>query len=242
MKRQGEPVKAEGGATLSSVLNQLNRFLDLSEDWDGRGGLAPDIGTISKARAFLEKLSFDRIPLPECYAVGDGEVGLSWDTESGEVIAAFFEDGEIAIYGAWDSKPIRLSGDGIDLASELQDFLERSGCGYSAVRTAIRMLVKMDSREELAVDKATADSALAVLDMVKELKLPAPKIFSHGGDAIVFSWNNSTSDSFLTIDESYCNLLMRNGGRSENIREVIDLEDRAAMTTVLRTAGFISAA
>ncbi|GAA2866973.1 hypothetical protein GGQ99_001354 [Aminobacter niigataensis] len=50
-----------------------------------------------------------------------------------------------------------------------------------------------------AIDVETAGDANRVLGFIEASGVPAPKIFSHGGDAVVFSWDISSIRRYLTI-------------------------------------------
>ena len=64
------------------VAARLMSYLDLTDNWDGFGGVAPASPAVFDALDFLDQLS-DKVPLPQPMLSGDGEVGLLW--KSGQV-------------------------------------------------------------------------------------------------------------------------------------------------------------
>jgi len=59
---------------------------------------------------------------------------------------------------------------------------------YKGLREVVTMLGDNGPNEPLGVDAETAASALALIDLLEFASATPPKIFWHGGDAIVLTW------------------------------------------------------
>lgn len=80
--------------TKIEVINTLKSFLILSKDWDGYGGVPPNVVSVSRAVDFINNLS-DNISLPNNIMVsGSGLVGLVWKSPISYISIDFYETGE----------------------------------------------------------------------------------------------------------------------------------------------------
>jgi ribosomal protein S12 methylthiotransferase accessory factor YcaO len=70
---------------------------------------------------------------------------------------------------------------------------------FSALYSAIDGMKSLPTGFSDAVDDETAFDAERVLGFIEASGVPAPKIFSHGGDAVVFTWDFDPINRYLTI-------------------------------------------
>lgn len=84
-----------------------------------------------------------------------------------------------------------------------------SSHNYKDVRSAIARMRAGDAGDALMIDEATAEAALSALALAGEMRLPAPKVFSHGSDAVVFAWRREQDSSFVTVSEEGASLMRR---------------------------------
>lgn len=70
---------------------------------------------------------------------------------------------------------------------------------WSKVKDAIRQMRDLDEDEGLHISTKAHDSAVRLADCLCSAGFPAPKIFSHGGDTVVFKWDEHF---YLTILDS----------------------------------------
>ena len=79
---------------------KLFSYLDLSPDWDGRGGVVPSLQAVLDALGFLARRP-SGIPLPFPQIASDGEVGLYWRSEVVHAEVGFCGDGEFSYYARY---------------------------------------------------------------------------------------------------------------------------------------------
>lgn len=70
---------------------------------------------------------------------------------------------------------------------------------FSALHDIIDSMKSAPAGFTEAVDHETAFDAERVLGFIESSGVPAPKIFSHGGDAVVFTWDGDKTSRYLTI-------------------------------------------
>ncbi len=95
-KQQNE--KREQTAPLDKLIGQLYEYLNLKNDWDGYGGVAPTEKTINDVIQFVKTLP-QYILLPEPMVAGSGFVGLYWDKKDIYAEIGFEGDGTFWCYG-----------------------------------------------------------------------------------------------------------------------------------------------
>ena len=79
---------------------KLFSYLDLSPDWDGRGGVVPSRQAVLDALGFLARRP-SGIPLPFPQIASDGEVGLYWRSEVVHAEVGFCGDGDFSYYARY---------------------------------------------------------------------------------------------------------------------------------------------
>ncbi|UVC12948.1 hypothetical protein [Mesorhizobium onobrychidis] len=72
---------------------------------------------------------------------------------------------------------------------------------FSALFTAIDQMLALPEGFSDGVDKATAIDAERVLAFIESSGVEAPKIFAHGGDAVVFTWDKDQISRYVTISD-----------------------------------------
>jgi hypothetical protein len=71
-------------------------YLSLPSNWDNDGGVAPQPGTVRDALFYLRDAR-KYVRAPRVFVVGDGEIGLSWESERGYAQVGFHNEGEIVV-------------------------------------------------------------------------------------------------------------------------------------------------
>lgn len=88
---------------------ELLSYVDLEDDWDGYGGVAPQKETVFSCSELLSVLNKKNIPLPKAMLSGDGEVSLYWTDKKSDVhIEIGFE--EEGLYSYLISTPSLITG------------------------------------------------------------------------------------------------------------------------------------
>ena len=120
-KQQKE--KYQQTARVDKLIQQLNDYLNLKENWDAYNGVAPRVKTINDAIKFVKSLP-KKIPLPEPMIAGSGTVGLYWDSQGIYAEIGFEGDGTFWCYGE-DNQGNEAGEDRVDLGDKLPaDFLK----------------------------------------------------------------------------------------------------------------------
>src|SRR5690606_33863086 len=78
---------------------------------------------------------------------------------------------------------------------------------HDAMRWAIHLslydfvskLHELPEGHPMAVERSAADSALQVLEYLTNYNDDAPKVFTHGGDAVVFKWDRGEVAQYVTV-------------------------------------------
>jgi hypothetical protein len=83
-------------AAYRDVASKILGYLSLPNDWDNDDGVPPQSKTALNALLFLLRVSEYARP-PRVFVVGDGEIGLAWDSAGGYAQVGFYDDDEIAI-------------------------------------------------------------------------------------------------------------------------------------------------
>jgi hypothetical protein len=83
-------------ARFDKLIQQLNDYLNLKENWDGYSGVAPTEKTINDAIKFVKSLP-QQIPLPEPMVAGT--VGHYWESQGIYAEIGFEGDGTFWCYG-----------------------------------------------------------------------------------------------------------------------------------------------
>jgi hypothetical protein len=103
------------------------------------------------------------------------------------------------IASAWRSlliPKLRLGGFVGDASSQLPDV---DAWKFVSLYSAIDQMHLSPAGFSEAIDDETANDAERVLAFIDASGVDAPNIFSHGGDAVVFSWEMDKINRYLTI-------------------------------------------
>ncbi|RKZ39495.1 MAG: hypothetical protein DRR16_20240 [Candidatus Parabeggiatoa sp. nov. 3] len=102
---------------LDKLIEQLLDYLNLKEDWDGYGGMAPFEKTVNETIQFVKTLP-KMIPLPEPMIASSGVIGLYWDDKGIYAEIGFEGDGTFWCY-AEDAEGHEAGEDSIPVGEEL---------------------------------------------------------------------------------------------------------------------------
>jgi len=101
----------------------------------------------------------------------------------------------------------RLNVVGTDVSTEPP---KSDALKFSALFSAIDEMLALPQGFSDGVDKATALDAERVLAFIESSGADAPKIFVHGGDAIVFTWDKDIISRYVTISDGDAAFLVVN--------------------------------
>lgn len=80
--------------------------------------------------------------------------------------------------------------------------------GYQELGEAFSQLGHDDLDDEFKVDDAMYQSALSMASCMNSISIPAPRLFTHGSQAIVFNWTTSHENRYLTISRNSISVLV----------------------------------
>ncbi len=103
--------------TLDKLIEQLLDYLNLKEDWDGYGSVAPTEKTVNETIQFVKTLP-QMMPLPEPMIAGSGVIGLYWDEKGIYAEIGFEGDGTFWCY-AEDAEGNEAGEDSIPVGDQL---------------------------------------------------------------------------------------------------------------------------
>lgn len=93
-------------AKWSKLAANIHNWSDLSDNWDGDEGIPLPHNVSRIARDFAERARNARLPAPDVYLTGDGEVGFKWRKADLFATAAFLSDGHIVVYSEISTGPV----------------------------------------------------------------------------------------------------------------------------------------
>jgi len=73
---------------------------------------------------------------------------------------------------------------------------------YQELGTALNEMTELDDQDDWKIDAPVYDAACYVASELKKLSFPAPKIFTHGPQSVVFSWASNDNNLYLTISSN----------------------------------------
>lgn len=71
---------------------------------------------------------------------------------------------------------------------------------YESLRKAIREFALLDEDESLHIDQELLASGLRFIWLIEGAGIQTPRVFAHGGDALVFTWDRGTYRRYITTD------------------------------------------
>jgi hypothetical protein len=79
---------------MNKIINTLKSYLELEDNWDSYGGIAPTKEVVEISIDFIKKINNKNNVLPTPMVSGSGEVGLYWDNSLSDIyIEVGFEVG-----------------------------------------------------------------------------------------------------------------------------------------------------
>ncbi|MBP1859780.1 hypothetical protein [Rhizobium herbae] len=84
---------------------------------------------------------------------------------------------------------------------------------YNALFEALNLMRSMDEDESMFIDADTHRNACSVLSLLSYRKVAPPKVYSHGGDAVVFTWVIAGQSYQLTVSNGTATLGKRVKGQ-----------------------------
>ncbi|MGA1831637.1 hypothetical protein [Rhizobium wenxiniae] len=97
---------------------------------------------------------------------------------------------------------------------------------YAALYSALQEMSELDDEEAMFIDADTFRSACSALNFIRYYELPTPKVFSHGGDAVVFTWDFGQASLQLTVSNGIAALGRRVKGEGVFSLGYVDLSSR----------------
>ena len=98
--------------------------------------------------------------------------------------------------------PIQAGGWTLKDSAELAILQHR----YQTLASAVDHLGTLDDDDSHYLDSETIISSKDFIEFLEAFHVPAPRIFPHGGDALVFEWPRSDGVRYVTYDEGIARL------------------------------------
>lgn len=70
---------------------------------------------------------------------------------------------------------------------------------FASLSTVLKLMRDLPQDDDQAIDEETKVDAELLLSYISTHDIPPPKLFSHGGDAVVFTWEQSDVLRYLTV-------------------------------------------
>ncbi len=96
---------------------------------------------------------------------------------------------------------------------------------YSGLFDALAELHHLDDEDPAALDGDTFDKASVVLSLLASRQADPPKIFSHGGDAAVFTWTERGGMKYITVSGGCAVFARRDKGSKPFTVGVADMSE-----------------
>jgi hypothetical protein len=84
--------------------------------------------------------------------------------------------------------------------------IDSPSANYGDLFAAIVQLETLDQEDSRYIDADSARSARAFVSLLSLYNVPAPQLFSHGGDTIVFKWMQSDRATYVTLVDGTASL------------------------------------
>ena len=98
---------------------------------------------------------------------------------------------------------------------------------FAALFGALNEFQSADGDDPAHIDSDTYRSSCSVLSFFQYYGFPAPRVFSHGGDAVVFTWASGPSSLQLTISNGIAALGRRVKGKGVSALGYVELCDKS---------------
>ncbi|MBB3288139.1 MULTISPECIES: hypothetical protein [unclassified Rhizobium] len=99
---------------------------------------------------------------------------------------------------------------------------------YVGLFGALSKLHALDDEDPAAIDAETFNKANIVLSLLASKAAEPPQIFSHGGDAAVFSWGDSDGVKYITVSGDCAVFARRDRGSKPVTVGVADMSESNA--------------
>ena len=94
-------------------------------------------------------------------------------------------------------------------ANGVQIFDAASTTRYQELYDGLSLMKSLDEEDSMAIDEDTHRSACSVLNLLNHRHIQPPKVFAHGGDAVVFTWKQDDTSLHLTVSDGIASLGLR---------------------------------
>jgi len=92
-------------------------------------------------------------------------------------------------------------------ATNLETAVVAQDHAYMMLYDAVANMAALPEGQEYAIDAETARTADRFIALMALYNVPAPKVFSHGGDAVVFTWELGDVRRYVTVGDSEISVL-----------------------------------
>lgn len=69
---------------------------------------------------------------------------------------------------------------------------------YDSLKCAVQSMAALDDDESLKIDSSSLNAGLYFIHLLQAFGIAPPKVFSHGGDALVFAWDRAATNRYVT--------------------------------------------
>lgn len=90
---------------------------------------------------------------------------------------------------------------------------------YQDLGEALTQLLQVEFEDERKIDEQTYKSAYLVAGYLHSNSIPAPRLFTHGSRAIVFTWSTGEENRYVTISREAVSTLVSTHSRIERRAE-----------------------
>ena len=111
--------------------------------------------------------------------------------------------------------------------SSTEQLVDDSEIAFAGLFDALRLMSELDAGESMHIDEDTYRSACSVLNFIRYYDLPAPRVFAHGGDAVVFNWAYGKFSLQLTVSNGFAVLGRRVQGEGSFHLADVDLSEKS---------------
>ncbi|WP_193336203.1 hypothetical protein [Devosia beringensis] len=128
----------------------------------------------------------------------------------------------------------------LNFAEERSSYLDRGKSmrvAYPALVNYIDWLSTLEDDEDDHVSVAIADRAKSLIGMIAQTNAYPPRVFSHGGDAIVLTWEEIDRAYLMTVTRRKVSLLHVNKLTNQRETKLLDLQSDDGRSEVLRALG-----
>ena len=84
-------------------------------------------------------------------------------------------------------------------ASSVEGLSQEWSSRFAGLSTILKLMHDLPQDDDQAIDEETKADAELLLSYISTHDIPPPKLFSHGGDAVVFTWEQPDILRYLTV-------------------------------------------